>query len=205
MNRDTAWNLVCEFVSDAGLRRHMLAVETAMRGYATQLGQDADDWGIVGLIHDFDWQIHPTLPDHPVKGAAILKQRGVEERIIRTIQSHYTVGTGVERSEPIDFALLACDDITGFLIACTLVRPSRNIRDMAIKSVKKKWKDKSFAAGVDRPHVEQASADFSAQCFDGKLDLWEHAANVLKSMQEAADALELDGRLAKPTDSNELN
>ncbi len=203
MDRTTGWDLVCEFVSDAGLRRHMLAVEAAMRGYAARLGHDADHWGVVGLIHDFDWQIHPTLPDHPLKGADILRQRGVDDQIIRTILSHYCVGTGVERSEPIDFALLASDEITGLMIACALVRPSKDIRDMAIKSVKKKWKDKSFAAGVERPHVEQATADFSQACFDGKLDLWEHAGNVLTSMQDAAEVLDLDGRLANATDANQ--
>ena len=202
MDRNTAWQLVCEFVTDVGLRRHMLAVEAAMRGYAARLGHDAEHWGVVGLIHDFDWQIHPTLPDHPVKGAAILRQRGVDEQIVRTILSHYTIGTGVERSEPIDFALLACDEITGLLIACALVRPNKDIRDMMIKSVRKKWKDKSFAAGVDRPHVERATADFSEACFGGELDLWEHGANVLTAMQEAAAVLELDGRLAKTTESD---
>jgi putative nucleotidyltransferase with HDIG domain len=196
MDRNAAWALVSEFVSDAGLRRHMLAVEAAMRAYARLLDADQDHFGVVGLIHDFDWQIHPTLPDHPVKGAAILRDRGVSEDIVRTVLSHYTAGTGVERHVPVDFALLACDEITGLLIASALVRPSKDIRDMALKSVKKKWKDKAFAAGVDRAHVEQATTDFSAACFDGKLDLWEHAGNVLAAMQEAAELLELDGRLA---------
>ncbi len=196
MNRDDGWHLVQEFVDDAGLRRHMLAVESAMRWYAPPLGADQERWGVVGLIHDFDWQIHPQLPDHPLKGADILRQRGVDESIVRTILSHYTKGTGVERTEPIDFALLACDEITGLIIACALVRPTKNIRDVALKSVKKKWKDKSFAAGVDRDHVTQATADFSQHCFAGKLELWDHIANVLTAMQEQAADLDLDGRLA---------
>lgn len=194
----SAWKLVCEFVDDPSLRRHMVAVAAAMRLYAAKLGQDVERWGIVGLIHDFDWQIHPTLPEHPLKGAQILRQRGVDDQIIRTILSHYTSGTGVERCEPIDFSLLACDEITGLVIASALVRPAKDIRVMAVKSIKKKWKDKSFAAGVNRKQVEQATTDFSNTCFDGQLDLWQHTANVLEAMQGAAEALELDGRLAKP-------
>ncbi len=194
MDRKTAWKLVTEFVEDAGLRRHMLSVEAAMRRYAVRLGHDPNVWGTVGLIHDFDWQIHPTLPDHPLKGAEILRQRGVDEQIVRTVLSHYTKGTGIEREKPIDFALLACDEITGLVIAATLVRPNRDIREIAIKSIKKKWKDRSFAAGVDRKHVESATADFSHACFEGKLDLWDHVEQVLAAMQEIAADLELDGR-----------
>ena len=194
MDRETAWQLVTEFVDDPGLRRHMLSVEAAMRWYAEKLGQDTDRWGVVGLIHDFDWQIHPSLPDHPLKGAEILRQRRVDEEIVRTVLSHYTTGTGVEREMPIDFALLACDEITGLIIAATLVRPSRDIREVAIKSIRKKWKDRSFAAGIDREHVEAATTDFSQACFDGKLELWDHVGNVLEAMQGIAEALELDGR-----------
>ena len=194
IDRSTAWELVTEHVPDAGLRRHMLAVEAAMRGYANKFSEDPDRWGMVGLVHDFDWQIHPTLEDHPAKGAAILRERGFDEPFIRTILSHNTAATGVERENPIDFALLACDEVTGLIVACVLVRPSKDIRDMAVKSVKKKWKDKAFAAGVDRPHVESATADFSRACFDGKLELWTHVGNVLEAMQDAADILELDGQ-----------
>ena len=195
MDRKTAWQLVTEHVSDPGLRRHMLAVEAAMRWYATQFGEDTDRWGLAGLVHDFDWEIHPTLEQHPAQGAAILRQRGLDEPIIRTILSHNTAATGIERETPIDYALLACDEVTGLIVACVLVRPSKDIRDMAVKSVKKKWKDKAFAAGVDRSHVEAATADFSRACFDGKLELWEHVGNILASMQQAAEVLELDGQL----------
>jgi predicted hydrolase (HD superfamily) len=196
MNRDDAWQLVTEHVGDEGLRRHMLAVEAAMRWYAPKLDSDAEQWGVVGLIHDFDWEIHPTLEDHPRKGGGLLRQRGVDDDIIRAILSHNTAGTGVERENPIDFALLACDEVTGLLIAATLVRPSRDIREMAINSVKKKWKDRAFAAGVDREHVEAATADFSQACFDGKLELWDHIAHVLEAMQGAAAKLQLDGQPA---------
>jgi len=196
MDRAEIWDLVTEHVADAGLRRHMLAVEAAMRWYAPRLGADPELFGAVGLIHDFDWELHPTLPDHPVKGADILRRRGVDEGIVRAVLSHYTAGTGVQREAPVEFALLACDEVTGLLIACTLVRPAKDIGDLGLKSVKKKWKDKSFAAGVDRGQVEQAAADFSDACFDGGLDSWQHVANVLEAMQGAAEALELDGRLA---------
>jgi putative nucleotidyltransferase with HDIG domain len=195
-SRHEAWELVCEFVQDAGLRRHMLAVSAAMRFYAEKLGQGTDYWEIVGLIHDFDWEIHPDLDRHPIKGADILRERGWDETIIRTILSHYSEGTGVEREEPIDFALLACDEITGLIIATTLVRPSRNIADVTVKSIRKKWKDRRFAAGVIREHVEEVTADFSRECFDGRLDLWPHIGNVLTAMQANAGELALDGRLS---------
>ena len=197
MERETAWQLVIEHVQDQGLRRHLLAVEAAMRWYAGKLDADHEPlWGVVGLIHDFDWQIHPDLDRHPIKGADILRQRGVDEQIVRCVLSHYTQGTGVEREQPIDFALLACDEITGLISATALVRPSKDVRDVAVKSIRKKWKDKAFAAGVDRQHVEAATADFSGECFDGALTLWEHAGNVLTAMQEEAAQLDLDGRLA---------
>lgn len=195
--RDEAWSLVCEFVQDAGLRRHMLAVSAAMHFYAEKLGADADYWEIVGLIHDFDWEIHPDLDRHPIKGADILRERGWDEATIRTILSHYTEGTGVEREQPIDFALLACDEITGLIIATALVRPSKNIADVKLKSIRKKWKDKRFAAGVERDHVTEVTADFSRECFGGQLELWDHIGNVMLAMQNAADVLELDGRLAE--------
>ncbi len=195
-SRSQAWDLVCEFVQDTGLRRHMLAVSAAMRFYAEKLGQDADYWEVVGLIHDFDWEIHPDLDRHPIKGADILRERGWDEVTIRTILSHYTEGTGVERAQPIDFALLACDEITGLIIATALVRPSKNIADVKLKSIRNKWKDRRFAAGVDREHVAEVTADFSRVCFDDQLDLWQHIGNVLTAMQGAAERLELDGRLA---------
>jgi len=202
MNRDEGWSLVTEHVKDVGLRRHMLAVEAAMCWYARHLNQDEERWGLVGLIHDFDWEIHPDLNQHPVKGADILRAHGVEEDTIHTILSHYTEGTGVERELPIDFALLACDEITGLVIATTLVRPNKDIRDVEVSSVKKKWKTANFAAGVHRDQVEAATTDFSRACFDGQLDLWTHVGNVLAAMQGAAAPLDLDGRLAQSPVSN---
>lgn len=173
----------------------MLAVSAAMGWYATHLNADSAYWQTVGLLHDFDWEIHPDLDRHPMAGAPILRERGWDEETIRVILSHYTGGTGVEREKPIDFALLACDEITGLLIATTLVRPSKDIREVELSSVRKKWKNRAFAAGVDRDHVEQVSADFSRVCFAGQLDLWQHVGNVLVAMQGAAAELKLDGSL----------
>ena len=194
-SRDEAWGLVCEFVQDEGLRRHMLAVSAAMGWYAAELNENVVYWETVGLLHDFDWEIHPDLDRHPIKGADILRERGWDEETIRVILSHATEGTGVEREKPVDFALLACDEITGLIIASTMVRPSLDIREVEVKSIKKKWKNRKFAAGVDRDHVEEVTADFSRKCFDGKLDLWSHIANVLTAMQTRARELQLDGQL----------
>jgi putative nucleotidyltransferase with HDIG domain len=196
MNRDEAWDLVCHYVQDDGLRRHMLSVAAAMRWYADRLGADPELWEVIGLLHDFDWEIHPDLDHHPREGAPILRKHGVDEAIVQTILSHYTEGTGVERSKPQDFALLACDEITGLLIASALVRPSKDIRDMNLKSVRKKWKNARFAAGVDRDHVVQVTEDFSRVCFDGQLMLWTHIGNVMEAMQQDAVRLRLDGSLA---------
>ncbi|MCO5191995.1 MAG: HAD family hydrolase [Anaerolineae bacterium] len=193
---DRAWALVCQYVQDAGLRRHMRSVGVAMRFYAEQLGEDADYWEAIGRIHDFDWEIHPNLNEHPMLGAPILRENGWDDETIRIIMSHYEGGTGVAPEKPVDFALLACDEITGLIIASALVRPNRNILDVQLKSVRKKWNTRRFAAGVDRDHVEQATVDFSRVCFGEQLDLWTHVGNVLSAMQGAAADLELDGRLA---------
>ncbi len=139
-----------------------------------------------------------TLEGHPKDGAPVLREQGCDENVVRAILSHNTEGTGVERERPIDFALLACDEITGLIMAAALVRPSKDVRDVEVKSIKKRWKEKIFAAGVDRDHVEAVTADFSRVCFEGQLDLWTHVGNVLASMQGAAAELELDGQLANP-------
>lgn len=194
--RADAWELVCRHVEERGLRRHMLAVSVAMADYARRLGEDPEYWEIVGLLHDFDWQIHPNLDEHPIKGAAILRSEGWDEETIRIILSHYTEGTGVEREMPVDFALMACDEITGLIIATTLVKSSRNIAEVTTDSLRKKWKDRRFAAGVDRGDVTTVTADFSRKCFGGGLELWDHISNVLAAMQATAAELELDGRLA---------
>ena len=196
MTRDEALRLMTENVQAAGLRRHMLAVEAAMRWYAGRLGQDVELWGLAGLLHDYDWEIHPTLESHPRDGVPLLRERGCPEPVVQAILAHNTVGTGVERDAPLDFALLACDEVTGLIIAAALVRPSKDVRDVELKSIKKRWKERIFAAGVDREHVEQATGDFSRVCFAGGLDLWQHVDNVLAAMNGKAAELELDGRLA---------
>lgn len=193
MDRNTALGIVSEHVRDLGLRRHMLAVEAGLRGYAAKLGGDPEIWGLAGLLHDFDWEIHPDLQRHPAQGAPILRARGCPEEAVRAILSHSEDVTGVKREAPLDFALLACDEITGLITAVALVRPSKNIADVKVKSVKNKWKDRSFAAGVDRGLSEQAVSDFSRECFGGGLDLWAHVENVLVSMQGIAAGLGLAG------------
>jgi putative nucleotidyltransferase with HDIG domain len=195
MDRAQAYSVMTSHVADPGLRRHMLAVEAAMRYYADRLGGDRETWGMAGLLHDFDWEIHPTLEQHPAEGAPILRSNGCDEMVVRAILSHNTAGTGVERDAPIDFALLACDEITGLLSASALVRPDKDVRQVAIPSVQKKWKDKAFARGVDRAHVQSATEDFSRACFGDGLELWTHVANVLQAMQGIAADLDLDGRL----------
>ncbi|MGH9380681.1 MAG: HD domain-containing protein [Thermoanaerobaculia bacterium] len=196
MDRDQAWQLVSAHVQAPGLRRHMLAVESAMRFYAGRLNGNPEIWGLAGLLHDFDWEIHPDLERHPAEGAPVLRQAGCPEEVVQAILSHNTQGTGVERRHPMDFALLACDEVTGLIIAAALVRPSKDVRGVELKSIKKRWKERAFAAGVDREHVEQVSGDFSRACFDGGLELWDHVQNVLTAMRWAAGTLELDGRLA---------
>ncbi len=197
MDRQTGWEILTEHVGDEGLRRHMLAVEAAMRAYAGRLGADPETWGLAGLLHDFDWQIHPTMEQHPADGAPILRRRGCPEEVVQAILAHNTEGSGVEPQAPIDFALRACDELTGLIIAAVYVRPQKDIRKMKVKSVKRNWKDKHFCAAVDRGEVTADTAAFSEQCFDGKLQLWEHVGHVLAAMQDAAEVLELDGRMAR--------
>lgn len=185
MDRDQAWGIVCEFVKSDSLRKHMLSVEFAMRGYAQHYGEDADSWGLVGLLHDFDWEIHPTLEQHPMDGAPILRERGLAEADVQTILSH---GPLAERVTLRDKTLHAVDELTGLITAVTLVRPSKNIADVEPKSIRKKWKDKTFAAGVNREEIEQATSELG-------VDLWEfHVPLVLKAMQEHATELGLDGQ-----------
>lgn len=189
MDRQTAWEIVQEFVESDSLRKHMLSVEFAMRAYAEHYGEDPDSWGLVGLLHDFDWEIHPSLEQHPMDGAPILRERGLSEEDITTILSHGPLGEDL-RTTTRDKALFAVDELTGLITATALVRPSKDIRDVKIKSIKKKWKDKAFAAGVIREDVEQG-------CEALGVELWEfHVPLVLKAMQDHAEELELDGSKA---------
>ena len=175
MNRQEALNIVEEYVSNENLIRHMLAVEAAMRFYAKEYGEDEQTWGLTGLLHDFDWEIHPTLEQHPQAGVPILREKGVPEEIITAIQSHAD-HTGVPRQTRMEKALYACDEITGLIVAVALVRPSRSLDDLKVKSVKKKWKDRAFAAGANREEIAQAAQEF-------EVELWEHVGNVIQAMR----------------------
>jgi putative nucleotidyltransferase with HDIG domain len=188
-NRQDAWNLVCEYTQNVNLRRHMLAVEAAMRAYARRLGEDEELWGVTGLVHDFDYERYPDVAvnGHPNTGAPILRELGYDERAVRGVLSHATEVTGIERRAPMEHALFAVDDLTGMITAVALVRPSKDIRDVEVKSVKKKWKDRAFAAGVHREEVEAGAAALG-------VDLWEHVGIVLQAMQEIAPELGLDGK-----------
>ncbi|MDT8897449.1 MAG: HDIG domain-containing metalloprotein [Thermanaerothrix sp.] len=187
MNRDEAFAIVTEYVKNENLIHHMLAVEAAMRFYAEKLGQDTELWGITGLLHDFDWEIHPTLEEHPQAGAPILRARGVPEDIVRAILSHAD-HTGVPRVTLMEKALYACDEITGLITAVALVRPSRSLYDLTAASVKKKWKERSFAAGANREEIARAAEEFG-------VELWEHVENVITAMRRIAPEIGLAGNL----------
>ncbi len=190
MTREEALVLVREYVKNEGLVRHMLSVEAAMRFYAERFGEDVEKWGLTGLLHDFDWEIHPTAEQHPGEGAPILRERGVPEDMIQDILSHSDT-LGVPRDTRLRKALNACDEITGLITAVALVRPSRSLYDLEPASVKKKWKDKAFAAGTSRPEMEQAAKDFG-------IDLWEHVGNIIQAMRRIAPELDLEGNIPKP-------
>ena len=181
MKRNDALTIVQEYVKNENLIRHMFAVEAAMDYYAEKFGEDMEMWGITGLLHDFDWEIHPSLEQHPQDGAPILRQRGVPEVIVRAILSHAD-HTGVPRQTRMEKCLSACDEITGLITAVALVRPSRSLSDLEAKSVKKKWKDRAFAAGANREEIENAANEFG-------VDLWEHVDNVIYAMRRIAPQL----------------
>lgn len=185
MRRDAALEIVQEYVKNINLIRHMLAVEAAMRFYAEKFEEDIETWGCTGLLHDFDWEIHPTLHEHPQAGADILRQRGVPEVIVRAILSHAD-HTGVPRQSLMEKSLYACDEITGLITAVALVRPSKSLYDLEAKSVKKKWKDHAFAAGANRDEIERAASEFG-------IELWEHVENVILAMRRIAPELGLAG------------
>jgi putative nucleotidyltransferase with HDIG domain len=185
MNREEALTLVHEYIKNPNLIKHMLAVEAAMRFYAQKYHQDEEKWAVTALLHDFDWEIHPTMEEHPQAGVPILREHGVPEDIIRAILSHAN-HTGIPRETLMEKALFACDEITGLITAVALVRPSRSLDDLKPKSVKKKWKDRSFAAGANREEIEQGAAELG-------VDLWEHVANVIQAMNLIAEDLDLAG------------
>lgn len=185
MNRNDALAIVNKYVKNPNLVKHMLAVEAAMRFYARKYGEDEEKWAVAGLLHDFDWEIHPTMEEHPLAGEPILRNHGVPEEIIHAVLSHAS-HTGIPRETLMEKALFACDEITGLITAVALVRPSRALYDLKVKSVKKKWKDKSFASGADREEMEQGAEELG-------VELWEHVANVIKAMDSIAESLDLAG------------
>jgi putative nucleotidyltransferase with HDIG domain len=187
MTRDEALAIVREYVKTENLVKHMLAVEAAMRLYAEKYGEDVEKWRVTGLLHDFDWEIHPTLEEHPQAGESILRERGVPEDIIRAVLSHAD-HIGVARQTRMEKALYACDEITGLITAVALVRPSRSLLDLEPASVKKKWKDRAFAAGASREEIEKAAAEFG-------VELWEHTGNVILAMRGIAPELGLVGNI----------
>lgn len=188
MTRDEALTLVRKFVKNEGLVRHMLSVEAAMRFYAEKYGEDVETWGLIGLLHDFDWEIHPTLEEHPQAGSAILRERGISEEVIQDILSHAD-HLELPRDTLCRKAIAACDEVTGLITAVALVRPSRSLYDLEASSIKKKWKDKAFAAGTDRSEMEHAAHVFG-------VELWEHVGNVILAMRKIAPELGLVGNIS---------
>jgi len=188
MDRADALAIIEEYIKNNNLINHMLAVEAAMRFYAESLQQDTEKWGITGLLHDFDWEIHPTLEKHPMAGAPILRSKSVPEDIIQAILSHAD-HSGVPRQTLMEKGLFACDEITGLITAVALVRPSKSLYDLTAQSVKKKWKDKAFAAGANRAEIEQAASEFG-------IEIWQHVDNVIIAMRRIAPQLGLEGTLS---------
>ncbi len=183
LTRDDAWKLLNEFTANPNLVKHGLAVEAAMRHYARLLGGDEHTWGIAGLIHDFDWEIHPQAPDHAVKGAEILRERGYPDDIVRAVLSH-AHWSGVPRQTKMEHALFAVDELCGFVVAVALVRPSRSLADVEVRSVRKKMKEKAFAAAVSREDIVSGAGELG-------LDLDEHIANVVRALHGISGELGL--------------
>lgn len=190
MQRQKALELVRNYVKNEALVRHMLSVEAVMRAYAEELGEDVELWGLAGLLHDFDWEIHPTIEGHPLSGLPILKEAGVPEAVLEAIAGHAD-HTGVPRESRLAKALFASDEITGLITAVALVRPSRSLYDLQASSVRKKWKDKSFAAGADREMIAQGAQEFGAE-------LWQHVDFAIIAMRKIAKDLDLEGNLSLP-------
>jgi putative nucleotidyltransferase with HDIG domain len=186
-SREAAWELLTEYTKGESLLKHALAVEAAVRGYARTFGEDEEGWGVVALLHDFDYERWPSLDDHPYRGSEILRDRGYPEWLIQAILSHADY-TGVAREGRLEKTLFACDELAGFITAAALVRPSKSVLDLEPKSVVKRMKDKAFARGVKREDLVAG-----ATLLD--LPLEDHIGNVIGFMRERADALGLRGTL----------
>lgn len=187
LTRDTAWTLLTEYTQSESLRKHALAVEAAVRGYARRFGEDEDVWGFVGLIHDFDYERWPDAADHPFRGVEILRGMGCPEFVLTAILSHADY-SGVPRETLLEKTLYACDEMAGFVTAAALVRPSRSVLDLEASSVRKRMKDKAFARAVNREDLVRGAEGLG-------VPLEEHIANVIASMREQAEALGLRGAL----------
>ncbi len=184
-NREEAWKLLCEYTQSENLRKHALAVEACVRAYARKFGGDEALWSVTALLHDFDYEKFPNAPDHPLEGSKILRARGYPEELIQAILSHADY-MDVPRETPLQKALFACDELAGFITAVTLVRPSKSLADVAVKSVKKKFKDKAFARTVKREDIYRGTSELG-------VDLEEHIAFCLEAMRGIADQLGLAG------------
>lgn len=185
--RAEAWQLLTEWTTGESLRKHALAVEAAVRGYARQAGADEEEWGIVALLHDFDYERYPTLEDHPFRGCDELRRRGYPEWMMKAILSHAGY-SGVPRETPLEHALFACDEMAGFVVAAALVRPSKSVLDLEAASVMKRMKDKAFARAVSRDDLRRGAEELG-------LPLDAHVANVINFLRPEADALGLRGTL----------
>ena len=184
-NRASAWNLVCEYTPSESLRKHMLAVEACMRAYARKFGEDEDTWGITGLLHDFDYEKHPTPEEHPFVGNKILEARGYSDEVRRAILSHAEY-SGVKRESKMEKTLFACDELAGFITATALVKPGKSLAEVAAKSVRKKMKDKAFARSVNRDDIINGATDLG-------VDLEEHIGFCIEAMKNIAGELGLAG------------
>jgi putative nucleotidyltransferase with HDIG domain len=187
-SRDSALTLMHHFVDSESLRRHMYAVEAAMRAYARKLGEDEELYGITGLVHDMDYEKRPE--EHPLPAAEELRERGYPEELVHAVLAHNHERTGVEPETRLDRILLACDEVTGLIMAAALVRPSRSVMDLEAKSVMKKFKDRAFAAGVNREEVEQSVRAFG-------VDLKEHIQFVIEAMREVAGELGMEAEASE--------
>ena len=187
LSRDDAWKIVTEYTQSESLRKHMLGVEAAVRGYARQFGEDEDDWGAVALLHDFDYERYPDQQNHPFRGVEILKAKGYPEWVTRAILTHAEY-SGVPRETRLEKTLWACDELSGFITAASLVRPSKSILDLEASSVVKRMKDKAFARNVSRDDLRRGAEEMG-------LPLDQHITNVIAFMREKADLLGLRGNL----------
>jgi predicted hydrolase (HD superfamily) len=186
LTRDDAWALVTEYTQSEGLRKHMLAVEAAVRGYARLWGEPEEEWGVVALLHDFDYERWPDQANHPFRGVEILAGKGYPEWVTRAILSHADY-SGVTRESRLEHTLFACDEMSGFVTACALVRPSKSVADLEASSVRKRMKDKAFARAVSREELRLGAEEIG-------LPLDEHITNVIAFMRERAEVLGLGAR-----------